>query len=63
MGAHHQQRPGGPPGEPKLQGLGMAGLHILQTLTLLQLLLLSSTIYLSSQPGGRPWYSRKQAGV
>lgn len=31
MGAHHQQRPGGPPIEPRLQGLGRAGLHVLQT--------------------------------
>lgn len=67
MGAHHQETLGGPPGEPRLQSLGRAGLHLLQTLTLLQLLLLSSTTYLSSQPcsqpGRHPWYSRKQGGV
>lgn len=62
-----QDRPGGPAGEPRLQGLKGAGLHLLQTLTLLPLLLLSSPIYLSpescSQAGGHPSYSREKDGA
>jgi len=48
-GAPVQDRPGGPAGEPGLQGLEGAGLHLLQTLTLLPPLLISSPVCLSPQ--------------
>lgn len=67
MGAHHEQRPVALLESQDCRVLGGLGCTSCRPLTLLQLSLLSSTIYLSfqpfSQPGGHPWCSRKQTGV